>query len=48
MDNHINGEICIKRVYKTGIYEKFYNFFFFFKYTQLPTVGNLRVYTFTY
>lgn len=30
MDNHINGEICIERVYKTGIYEKFYNFFFFF------------------
>lgn len=31
MDNHINGEICIERVYKTGMSEKFYNFYIFFQ-----------------
>lgn len=39
----------VSNVYiKREFMKNFTIFFFFFKYTQLPTVGNLRVYTFTY
>lgn len=30
MDKHVNGEICIERVYKTRTSQKFYNFYIFF------------------